>query len=199
MSTCRPRRASRGFSLLELVIVIALVSLLLAIAVDRLLLVKARAESMGMEQVVGTLRSAMTIRVAELVARARVAEVATLAGTDPMRLLAERPRNYLGELFGPDASTLQVGNWFYDLRDHALCYLVESSDYFQSTLSAPPRACFAVEPVFDDANGNNRYDPGVDTLRGLRLAAIAPYEWRLQFVWPDWPWAAPKAASRAAR
>ena len=178
---------------------IALVSLLLAIAVDRLLLVKARAESAGMEQVVGTLRSAMTIRVAELVARARVAEVATLAGTDPMRLLAERPRNYLGELFGPDASTLQVGNWFYDLRDHALCYLVESSDYFQSTLSAPPRACFAVEPVFDDANGNNRYDPGVDTLRGLRLAAIAPYEWRLQFVWPDWPWAAPKAASRAAR
>ena len=187
MTLRRPRRASRGFSLLELVLVIALISVLLAIAIDRLLLVKARAESTAMEQVLGTLRSAMTIRVAELVARGRIAEVATLARTDPMLLLAERPQNYLGELFGPDASTLEVGNWFFDTRDRVLCYLVESTDYFESGLSAPARACFAIEPV------------SVDTLRGLRLAAIAPYEWRLQFVWPDWPWAAPKATSPRAR
>lgn len=199
MTRRRARTASRGFSLLELVVVVALVSVLLAVAIDRLLLVKARAESMGVEQVLGAVRSAITIRVAELIARARAAEVGRLVRTNPMLLLAERPQNYLGELFGPDASTLQAGNWFFDTRDHALCYLVESTDYFESGLPAPPRACFAIEPVFDDTDGNGRYDPAVDTLRGLRLAASAPYEWRLQFVWPDWPWAARKAATRGAR
>ncbi len=190
MTIDRPRRACRGFSLLELVIVIVLISVLLAIAIDRLLLTKARAESTAMEQMVGTLRSAITIRVAELIARARVGQVPALVRSNPMLLLAERPRNYLGELFGPDASILQAGNWFFDARGHALCYLVESTDYFVSALPAPARACFAVEPV---------YDPASETLRGVRLAEIAPYEWRLRFVWPGWPWSAPKAASRGGR
>ncbi len=189
MTAARPRRTCRGFSLLELVIVIVLISVLLAIAIDRLLLTKARAESTAMEQMVGTLRSAITIRVAELIARARVGEVAALVRSNPMRLLAERPRNYLGELFGPDASILHAGNWFFDARDHALCYLVESTDYFESGLPPPARACFAVEPI----------DPAGETLRGVRLVEVAPYEWRLRFVWPDWPWAAPRAASRGGR
>jgi len=193
-----PRRPGRGFSLLELVIVIVLLSILLAVAIERLLLMKARAESSAMEQVVGTLRSAITIRVAELIARARVAEVSTLVRSNPMLLLAERPQNYLGELFGADPATLPAGNWYFDRRERALCYLVESADYFGSALPAPPRACFAVEPVFEDANRNGRYDPAVDTLRGLRLIGLAPYEWKLQFIWPQWPWSAPKAASRRA-
>jgi general secretion pathway protein G len=182
-----PRRASRGFSLLELVVVIVLISILLAVAIERLLLTKARAEGTAMEQLVGTIRSAMTIRVAELVAGAHVPEVATLVGSNPILLLAEPPQNYLGQLFGPDPSILPSGGWYFDQRDRALCYLVESADYFQSALPAPPRACFAVVLVFDDMNGNKRYDPAEDTLRGLRLIELAPYEWRFEFIWPQWP------------
>ncbi|HYR34326.1 MAG TPA: type II secretion system protein, partial [Burkholderiales bacterium] len=58
------RRRVVGFSLLELVIVIVLISVLLAVAIDRLLAMKAMAERGALEQVVGTIRSGITIRLA---------------------------------------------------------------------------------------------------------------------------------------
>ena len=185
-----------GFSLLELVVVIVLVSVLLAVAVERLLLMKARAESAAMDQVVGSLRSAMTIRIAELLARNRPSEIAAMVGSNPMLRLAEPPSNYLGELFGPDPATLQPGNWYFDTREHVLMYLVDSSDYFESPLD-PPRARFAIQPVFEDTNGNGRYDAGIDLLQGLRLAVLGRYDWKVEVAWPDWPLARPKA--RGAR
>lgn len=187
-------RRSAGFSLLELVVVIVLVSMLLAIAIERLLLMKARAEATAMEQVVGTIRSAITIRMAELMSGGRSAELPGLVGSNPMLRLSETPQNYLGELFGPAPSALEPGNWYFDKRDHALCYLVESAEYFETTLRAPARTCFHLEAVFEDLNHNRRYDAGLDQLHGLRLAPSAPYAWRLQFLRPAWPWSAPKAA-----
>jgi len=177
-----------------LVVVIVLISMLLAIGIERLLLMKARAEAAVVEQVVGTIRSAVTIRVAELMSGGRSAELPGLVGSNPMRRLSETPPNYLGELFGPDPSALEAGNWYFDKRDHALCYLVESAEYFETTLRPPARTCFDLEAVFEDLNHNGRYDAGIDQLHGLRLAPSAPYAWRLQFLWPDWPWSDRKAA-----
>ena len=180
-------RPELGFSLLELVIVVVLISVLLAIAIERMLVIKAQAERAAMEQVVSSIRSGLTIRLAELMIRARLAEAPAMAGTNPMKVLVERPQNYLGEVFGPDPATLQPGNWYFDSRDGALCYLVESAQYFQTAL-VPPRARFRIEPVYEDVNRNGRYDAGVDSLHGLRLAALEAYAWNLHFVWPDWPW-----------
>ena len=116
--------ANTGFSLLELVIVIVLIGVLLAVAIERLLVIKARAELTAMEQVVGNIRSGVTIRVAELMVKGRAAEVARMAGSNPMLVLAERPQNYLGELFAPEPASLAPGNWYFDSRDGVLCYLV---------------------------------------------------------------------------
>lgn len=176
-------RRQRAFSLLELVIVIVLISVLLGVGIDRLLLMKAQAESRAMEHVLGSIRSGLTIRMAELLARGRVAEIAELAGSNPMRLLVEPTQNYLGELFGPDPAVLPVGSWYFDTRERALCYLVDSAEYFRSPLASPPRARFRIEPVFD----------GVAIIKGLRLAALEPYGWNLT-TWRDPGWAVPPKA-----
>jgi prepilin-type N-terminal cleavage/methylation domain-containing protein len=192
-------RSERGFSLLELVIVVVLISMLLTIAIDRLLLFKAQAERTAMEQVLGNMRSGLTIRLAEMVVRGKLGDADKLAGSNPMLLLAVRPDNYLGEFFGPDPTSLGPGNWYYDSRDGVLCYLVESGEYFETLLPPPARARFRIRPVFDDLDGNGRYDPKVDALRGMQLAPLEPYGWNLRFLWPDWPWREREKAPSAAR
>ncbi len=194
MSRAAARRA-RGFSLLELVIVVVLVSLLVTLAIDRLLVLKAQAERVAMEQVIGNIRSGLTIRLAELMARGNLNDAARLAGTNPMLLLAVRPDNYLGELFGPDPAALEPGHWYFDSRAGALCYLVESVEYFESAL-VPPRARFKINLVYEDRNRNGRYDAESDALRGMQLAPMEPYVWDTTFASPDWPWSAPRAARR---
>jgi len=174
------RERASGFSLLELVIVVVLISVLLAVAIDRLLAMKAMAERGALEQVVGTIRSGITIRLAELMVRNK--DAMSLASTNPMLLLSERPQNYLGELFAPNPASLPPGNWYFDTHDGVLSYLVESADYFQSELPAPARARFTIQPVYEDVNGNGRYDAGVDLVRGLRLAALEPYSWNVRFL-----------------
>jgi prepilin-type N-terminal cleavage/methylation domain-containing protein len=181
----RPAQRSTGFSLLELVIVIVLIGVLMAVAIDRLLVMKAQAESRAMEQVVGSIRSAITIRIVSLLVRGRAGDVADLAGSNPLVTLAETPQNYLGELFGPDPATLAPGSWYFDTRDRVLVYLVESADYFDSGLGVPARARFAILPVFEDLNGNGRFDRDSDTLRGMRLAPVEPYTWNVRFGWPS--------------
>jgi prepilin-type N-terminal cleavage/methylation domain-containing protein len=173
-----PRRARAGFSLLELLVVIVLIGILLSVAIDRLMVMSAKAERYAMDQVLGSLRSGIQIRVAELIATNRAGEIAALAGTNPMRRLAELPPNYLGELFGPDPAVLQAGNWYFDTRERALVYLVDNEQFFDSALPPPARAFFAIEPVFDDTDRNGRYDAGVDVMRGLRLASRTDYAWR---------------------
>jgi len=170
-------RHGRGFSLLELVIVIVIISLLLTFAIDRLLLLRVEAERVAMQQTLGSLRSGLSIGVAELISRGRPMDAAKSVGSNPMNRLAEKPDNYLGELYGPDPAALEPGSWYFDSRDRVLVYLVRNAEYFSSPLPGPARARFAIRPDFDDRNGNGRYDPAVDELRGLRLAALEPFSW----------------------
>ncbi len=172
-----PDRLVRGFSLLELVVVIVVISILLTVAISRLLALQVDAERVVMETVVGTLRSAIGIKVAEHIARQNIAGLKDLVGSNPMDRLAELPRNYLGELDGPDPSRLEGGNWYFDTRSRVLVYLVRNKGFFTGGLGDPPRAGFAIRLVYADTNRNGVFDPGIDSIEGLRLEAVAPYAW----------------------
>ena len=171
------RRSSDGFSLLELVIVIVIISLLMVLAMSRLLAVMVDAEKVTMETVVGTLRSAIGMKVAEAIVKSKVKELPAFEGSNPMLLLAETPRNYLGELDGTNPAKLEDGNWYFDKRDKALVYLVRHKGFFSGGQADPPRARFAVRVVYSDRNGNGVFDPGEDEIQGLRLGSIEPYSW----------------------
>jgi len=172
-----PDRLVRGFSLLELVVVIVVISILLTLAISRLLALQVDAERVAMETVAGTLRSAIGIKVAEHIVRQNIAGLKDLEGSNPMDRLAELPRNYLGKLDGPDLSRLEDGNWYFDTRSRTLVYLVRNKGFFTGGLGDPPRAGFAVRLVYADTNRNGVFDPGIDSIEGLRLVAVAPYAW----------------------
>lgn len=180
-SNMNNRRGQRtrysGFSLFELVVVIVIVTILMVIAISRLIGLQVDAERVVMESTAGTLRSAIGIKVAEAIVRQKVANLATYEGGNPMNLLAEVPRNYLGELEGADVHSLEKGNWYFDLTDRTMVYLVDNTGYFSGGMDNPPRARFKMRLVYTDVNGNGVFDTGIDLIEGLRLAALEPYRW----------------------
>lgn len=166
-----------GFSLLELVVVIIIISVLMVLAIQRLLSLQVDAERVVMESVVGTLRSAIGIKVAEKIVRQNISDLATLENGNPMNLLAETPSNYIGELTGADPFTLVSGSWYFDSDDHVLVYIVDNTGYFSGGMADPSRARFRMRLVYTDKNNNGSYDSGVDSIEGLRLAPLESYRW----------------------
>jgi prepilin-type N-terminal cleavage/methylation domain-containing protein len=176
----RERRHSTGFSLLELVIVVCIVAVLVAIAADRLLVMRATAERANVETTIGSIRSALGIKVAKLLARGNPGEVALLANSNPMDVLAEPPERYRGMYFGVDAALFSGGDWYYDSRDHAVTYVLQYDDLARGKRvpgSAPLVVRYSIRLVYDDLNGNKSYDPGVDLPTGVRLALIGSNPW----------------------
>ena len=173
-------RGERAFSLLELLIVIVIVSVLLVVAIDRLLALRFEAERASVQTVIGALRSALYIEFAAAAARGQVKRMDGAPGTNPMLHLAEKPDGYAGEFFGPDPALFEPGTWYFDSRDGALIYLVRYPQQFVSALPGQPRLRLAVENDYDDVDRNGRFDPGRDPVRGLKLVPLEPFFWKTE-------------------
>src|SRR5688572_21744848 len=102
----------QGFSFLEFIVVVAMISVLVGVAVSRFSL-QVDAERAAMEHIVGTLRSAIGIKVADYLAKGNLSALRTLEKSNPMDRLAEVPKNYVGEV--DDARTVvEEGKWYFD-------------------------------------------------------------------------------------
>ena len=174
----RARAERRGFSLLELLIVIVIVSVLLVVAVDRLLLLRFEAERATVQTVIGAIRSGLYIDFAGAAARGDLKRMDSARGSNPIAHLAEKPEAYIGEFYGPDPKVFEPGTWYFDLRDGVLIYVVRFPQQFVTSLSGPPRLRLAVEPDYDDIDRNGRFDPGRDPVRGLKLVPLEPFFWK---------------------
>ena len=105
-------RYSRGFSLLELVVVVIAVAILMGVALDRLLPLIGRAQRAAFLDVQRTLQSSLLIAAAERIVSGEAATIPELAAANPMALLLSPPANYVGALAAPAAakpSRLRLG------------------------------------------------------------------------------------------
>ena len=168
----------RGFTLVELVVVIVLVGLLTTFAARRLLPLREEAERAAMTQVLGGLRAALTGELLALVTQGRDEEIAALAEANPMALLLEAPANYLGELHAPDPASIPLGHWWWDSATRQLVYRVRHDRRFETALATPARARFRVALEFEDRDGDGRFDAGHERVGGARLRPVEPYAWR---------------------
>lgn len=175
----QPRVAptSGGFSLLELVVVVIIISIFFVAIVSRLWGLQVDAERAAMEQTVGVLDSAIGIKVATHIAKGDIAGLHALDRSNPMNQLAKLPKNYVGEVDEASAD-IEDGNWYFDTRSRYLVYLVRNKSYFISKLVAPERARFVLQLVYDGSRTKNQvFDPGIDRIAGLQLVAVEPYTW----------------------
>jgi len=177
---CLHSNKQHGFSFLELVLVITIIGVLFTVAADRLLVLKVEAERTSMLQIIGALRSAMSIQVAKQISSGNVDNLPSMAGTNPMNWLAEKPENYIGIKDEPDPADINQYKWYFDSYNNWLVYRVGNSDYFKSSLKGAPRARFRVNLDYTDINENGDFDFGTDEIHGLTLQSVEPYAWQAE-------------------
>lgn len=139
----KENRPGRGFTLLEFAVVVAITALLSTVLLHRLDESRRAAEEAAARQTVAALRTALQVEVARALAQGRTETLATLAGQNPIRLLARPPANYLGEFALSEQGRVARHGWVFDPRDKILVYLTSERERFASGKSELPR--FKVE------------------------------------------------------
>ncbi|ADE12831.1 type II secretion system protein [Sideroxydans lithotrophicus] len=122
----------RGFTLLELIVVISIVAIMAAVFLSRIPYYQEQAEKTAMEQVASAVQSALVLRYSALQTRgaANEKELSALATDNPINWLQKKPRNYAGEFFDPTPQMVSPGHWMFDLKSHELIYTVNIADNF---------------------------------------------------------------------
>ena len=123
---------SKGFTLLELIVVVSIVALLAGTLLSRIPYYQEQAEKTVMEQMAGAMQSALIMRYGSLMAHGAGAEkgLNALAIDNPMDWLQQKPKNYAGEFFDPTPKTVAPGHWMFDLKSRELIYVLDRSDHF---------------------------------------------------------------------
>lgn len=167
----------RGFSVLELVVVIVIIGILLAVAINRLLPYIDEAERVGVLTLESQIRSTLVTSAAKRIAGGKAASISELDGSNPMRLMLETPENYLGELRGQAGDSVPRRNWYFDLNTKRLVYRIGRRFGWSADGESMHDPEFKVRVAFDDRNGNGRFEPGTDELYGVRLQREAGAAW----------------------
>jgi prepilin-type N-terminal cleavage/methylation domain-containing protein len=172
-----PRRLSRGFSLLELVVVVIAIAILIGVALERLLPLVGRAQRAAFLDVQRELQSALLLEAAERITSGASATLPELAAANPMSLLLQPPPNYLGAVVGPGRSEIPRASWYFDEESQALVYRV--GRYTRFAAKDGPADLIELETafVFEDRDGDGSFDAASDRFGGLRLTPVHAYEW----------------------
>ena len=171
----------RGFTLLELVVVIIVISILGLFAIDRLFAIRIAAEQAAVKQVVGIIKSALGLEVARLALDGNLSSVAKLDKTNPVTLLSQKPNNYIGEKDGSN-QVIEPGVWYFDKKQKALIYNVIYKENFSTPLKGFPRIQHQIKLVYNDRNKNKRFDIHYDSIAGLDLFPIEKYSWNIKAI-----------------
>jgi prepilin-type N-terminal cleavage/methylation domain-containing protein len=173
----RALRRERGFSLLELVVVVAAIGTLIGVALERLLPLVGRAQRAAFVQVERELKSSLLLEAAERITRGESHTLPELATVNPMELLLEPPPNYAGAVRWSDDADVPRASWFFDSRAGRLGYRVGKHTRFRAGEGPSDRIELAVEFVYEDRDGDGRFDASRDRFGGLRLQPVHAYDW----------------------
>ncbi|MCW8918188.1 MAG: hypothetical protein OQL08_05180 [Gammaproteobacteria bacterium] len=163
--------------LLRLIVLAVLILIFISIAANRIWGLRLAAERVGVLHTVGSLRSALGMKMSEVVVREGAAALVGLHQHNPMRLWQLPPPNYLGEFHTSEAPQ-ERGIWYFDLDQRMLIYRVRFAAQFSSSNPLhPDLARYQLRADYHDTNGNGQFDAELETLSGLDLVAADHYSW----------------------
>jgi general secretion pathway protein G len=157
-------------------VALIVIGILATVVLQKLYPIQADAERVGLENMLGNLKSALGIKVANHIAKDDLRGIQALVGSNPFDLFTDPPANYRGALAGNEIARVGAGEWYFDRSAGALVYRVRNADVFQGGSGLPAEARFALTAVYEDRNRNGRFDRG-DSFYGVRLETLAPYRW----------------------
>jgi len=167
----------RAFSLLELVVVIALIGTLIAVAVTRLLPYVDEAERVAVLRIEGQLRSSINMEAAKRIVRGQSASLAELEGSNPFKYLLEPPKNYVGERLQREIEQAPKRRWYFAKDKNRLIYRLGAPFGLPVHDESVEDPAFVVRVAFEDTNGNGIFEARRDELYGVRLHRVAGARW----------------------
>ena len=170
-----PPSSERGFTLIEMVIVIVVVALLATTFANRVWFYQEQAEKAAMVEVAGVIQSALVMRYGQLMIHEAGSEIAALATDNPMAWLAKAPRNYVGEFYDPLPSAVTPGNWAFDLESRELIYVIKRADNFVPGADGQNWIRYRVKLMYEPASGSSARATKV--LVGTLFEPVVPYRW----------------------
>ena len=163
----------RGFSLFELAVTVAIIGVLAGVLLSRIKTYQEEAERVAMENVIGVLRSALSMRHGQLVAQGRQDDVIKLLTINPMDLLAQKPANYLGELNPQQKEKISLGNWYFNRKKLLLVYITRTGATFQRSETKQIQFKIVLLKAMDGADGPKPAETSHSTtIEGIVLTQV---------------------------
>lgn len=166
----------RGFTLLELIVVIIIVAVLMGSFMNRLLYYQEQAEKTAMEGIAASIQSALTMQYGALLIHGKTSDVPTLVQGNPMSWMQKKPGNYAGEFYDPGPLSARPGSWIFDLKTRDLIYLPGSTNYFTPGKDGKPWIRFHVVTSYEPSLLPSLQN-GPVALTGALLEPVEPYSW----------------------
>jgi general secretion pathway protein G len=171
-----PQSSKRGFTLIELVIVITLIVVLMGLFLNRALFYMEQAEKTAMDEVAGAIQSALAMQYGQILTRGKPSDIGALAKDNPMNWLQKKPRNYAGEYYDPTSAAVGSGRWVFDLRSRDLIYVVRSASYFKPGKDGKKWVRFHVAINYEPSRLPSLQNAPHE-LTGLVFEPVEPYSW----------------------
>ncbi|RZI43051.1 type II secretion system protein [Herbaspirillum sp. HC18] len=170
-------RNQRGFSLLELAIVVIVMSALAAIMLDRLQYYQEAAEKAKVEYTISAMKSGLRSRMAHMLIEGRSQEYMFLAMDNPINWLESRPANYLGELSEEESDTLRPGSWYYNPATRTLVYAVKFGKYLEPDSVGKKRIRLRVEFKKNFPTVSSQANDMVHQTDSVALELVEKFKW----------------------
>lgn len=166
----------KGFTLLELIIVITLIVVLMGLFLNRVLFYQEQAEKVAMEQVAGAIQSALTMQYSQIMTRGKASDIEALAHDNPLSWLQKNPPNYAGEFYDPTPLSVESGSWVFDLKSRDLIYVMRNDSYFKPGKDGKKWIRFHVVIERQTSRLPSRQGEHAE-LSGLLFEPVEPYSW----------------------
>ena len=167
----RGERRQRGFSLLELAVVAVILSVLLGLLLERLNFYQEAAERARFEATLQGYKTALQIRIAELMIQRRESEARMLEVENPTRWLSEKPTDYGGRY--PEQP--EPGVWYFDEASSELVYVANSARRLAvESREGLKQLRFRVKIIYQPVVVSGKT---IQSIGGVSLLPSMPFQW----------------------
>lgn len=155
---------------MELAVVAVILSVLLGVLLERLTFYQAAAERARFEATLQVYKTALQIRLAELILERREGEARMLEAENPTHWLSERPTDYGGAY----QERPEPGIWYFDGNTRELVYVLNTARAVELGGNRMKQLRFRVQIVYQTINAGSKQIRGIG---GISLTPSAAYKW----------------------
>ena len=161
--------ASRQRNVLQSALYVAIVGVLAAVLLERLLTYAEAAEKAAMELTISNLQGALYARLAYHALRGEAASIESLPRQSPFAVAGARSANYLGEFDGAPPVSDRSGKWYFDRLRGELVYRPNLARHFSSGTGEEPEPVIRLRMELKGGDGT--------IYHGVSLRPVVPYRW----------------------